>query len=158
MKNRNLTYDAKYIHLAAAVSSGTDASMVATAEIDMKGYDSISFIVNGNAVASAGALTTLRIKNYATSGSPGSGTVNAIGSDLVATDLSGKFMTREVHKPQERYIRLYYQRTVQNSSLHGIIAILHNRRNAWIKEDLDTDATSGIQEWDVQSEPVPSTT
>jgi hypothetical protein len=154
MKNRNLTYDVKFVHLAGAVSAGTDGSAVDLAEIDTKGYSGV-IIVAYFGTSTGSTTTTITVKNYATAGAPGAGTIDDIGS-IVATAPGSNYASLEIRKPQKRYLKARYQRETANQVITHITAILHNRTDAWTKSELDTVASSSLDTWAVLVEPKPS--
>lgn len=158
MKMRTLLHDSKLITLSAGVSAGTDGAMVTSLpEVDTEGFSSCTFIVRFG-TATASSVTTLRVKNYTTTATPGSGTVNQIGSDMSLAVPNNTYAVIEVHKPQRRFLALWYQRTVANQVISYALAILHNKWDKQVEEDLDDNAATNLWGWDVMVEPEPSAT
>lgn len=115
--------DAKVVRLAGGVAAGTDGSRQALAAIDTAGYAGVAIVALIGTVTSTGVFT-MRAKNYDDAGTPGSGTVNDIGSAVGVT--SDKLVIMDVIEPTKRYVRADYQRTVANVIVHAIFAVLYN--------------------------------
>ena len=131
MNIRQLFQHAEIKLLKGTVAAGTDVSVVTDpAEIDMLGYDSVAIIASLGAIATGGTFT-MNVKNSATSGSYGSGSIDNIGSAQVnsADTDDNKFIIKEVFKPQRRYLRVQYQRETGNVTINNIVAILFNAKD-----------------------------
>lgn len=115
--------DTKTIRLSGGVAAGTDGSRQNLTAIDTAGYAGVAIVALIGTVTSSGVFT-LRAKNYDDSGTPGSGTVNDIGSAVGVT--SDKLVIMDVIEPTKRYIRADYQRTAANVVIHAIYAVLYN--------------------------------
>jgi hypothetical protein len=115
--------------LSLAVAAGVDGAIVTTpTEIDTLGYDSVAIVYSLGAIAASGVITT-SVRNSATSGSYGSGTVDRVGNALAnnADTDDNRFIIHEIHRPSRRFLRTEYQRTGGNVAINGIFAILFNR-------------------------------
>jgi hypothetical protein len=115
--------DLKIVRLAGGVAAGTDGSRQNLTAIDRAGYAGVAIVALIGTVTSTGVFT-LRAKNYDDSGTPGSGTINDVGSAVGVT--SDKLVIMDIIEPTKRYVRADYQRTVANVVIHAIFAILYN--------------------------------
>jgi len=107
--------------LAAGTSDKT------TVYVDMLGYSSILWRVGWGAIT-AGAVTSIKAQQCDTSG--GSYADLTGTSQTVADTADNSVSEVEIHRPQERYQRLYIDRGTQNAVIDFVEAILYNPRNS----------------------------
>ncbi|MBI4586967.1 MAG: hypothetical protein HY717_23390 [Planctomycetes bacterium] len=118
----NLTKNTKLIRHSNAVAAGV-TTITPSAGVDMKGFDSCTFIAALGAIV-AGAATSVEVHQ-----SSDDGVADAYGSLLgskvtVADDQDNKLVFVEVTRPQKRYLKLIVNRATQNATLDGIVAVL----------------------------------
>jgi hypothetical protein len=157
MINHNLASGCKFIPLTLdgtnfTVAAGTDGAVVDGTEIDMLGFTGCLIIFNVGAIAANGVFTSF-VKNSDTAATYGSGTIDKIGSSLAnsADTDDNKIIYHDIYKPQRRYLRASYQRTVGNVTLLSATAILYNAVNAPI-----TQTTTLVEVGQVLNNPTPS--
>lgn len=147
---KNLSKNSKWVRLSGAVSADVDGAMVGLGEIDTQGYSGCMVVFQVGTIATDGVITT-RLKNSATSASYGSGTVDRIGSDLAnsADTDDNKFIVHDVYRPERRYVKPYYQRTVGNVTIEAVFAVLYGAERAPV-------ASADVEASQVLNNPVPS--
>lgn len=114
-----LTQETKITRHSNAVAAGVTTITPSTA-IDMKGYESVTFIAAFGAIV-AGAATSIEVHQSA---SASSGFTALAGSKVtVPDDGDDKLWYVEIARPAKRYLKLVVNRGTQNATLDGIVAV-----------------------------------
>lgn len=154
MQNRNLTYATEVRRISGAVAAGTGDTITFT-EVDMRGYNSVLFLVVLGAVTATGTAR-LNVKASDTSATYGAGTIDTLATAaqeaLATTGDSNKVMSIEVFKPRRRYLRAQLVRATANIAVESVIAILYNAQD----EPTTLAAANQVQPASVLNNPVPS--
>ena len=112
----------------SATEQSSDAAAAATTDVtstsvDMKGFDSVSFVVLMGAITGS-AVTSAKLQ-----GSHDNATWTGVNGDLtgtsvtIADDDDGQVFVLDLDRPVFRYIRCILDRGTQNAVLDGILAI-----------------------------------
>ena len=130
----NISKGAKLTRVIKATAAGTSAVNGST--IDMKGYDSVTFVVGFGAITS-GAVTSIKAQQGA-------------ASDLAdAADLAGTSITvedsdddqavmLEINQPRERYVRVVVSRATQSSEVDFAVALQSKASTEPVTHDTTT--------------------
>ena len=109
---------------AYQVASATDGGAVVSEEIDTLGYESVVLLYKIGTGTAAAVIDFKALQCDTAGGSY----ADLLGTAQLVTDIAGsmlnKFISCEIHRPKERFLRVGYQRTTQNSAIDGIWAIL----------------------------------
>jgi len=122
----NLTKSAKLTRVIDATAAGT--TDVNSSAIDMQGYDSVTFIV-GFGTITASAVTSIKVQQAETDGSPETFADLEGTAISVADDDDNQIVAVEVVQPRERFLRVVVDRGTQNAVIDFGIA-LQNKANA----------------------------
>ncbi|OHB68812.1 MAG: hypothetical protein A2V70_11345 [Planctomycetes bacterium RBG_13_63_9] len=130
----NLTKGCKLTRVINATAAGT--SDVNGSTIDMKGYDSVVFIV-GFGEITATAVTSIKAQQGAASNM--SDAADLLGTAIsVADDDDDQIVALEVVKPQERYVRVVVDRGTANAVIDFGIALQHAAQTEPVTHDPTT--------------------
>ncbi|MBU0611802.1 MAG: hypothetical protein KKI08_28255 [Armatimonadetes bacterium] len=106
---------------ASGIYAYTDVSgNMSGTVIDTQGWSGVVFLVNMNAKATASCY--INVQGAATSASCAAGSsVDLSGTKMsVSATTSGQQFQLEVHKPAQRYVRLYATRNVSATFISGV--------------------------------------
>ncbi len=132
----NLTKYGKLTRVINATAAGT--SDVNGSAIDMKGYDSVTFIV-GFGTITATAVTSIKIQQGAVSNLSDAADLAGTGIS-VADDDDNQIVAVEVVRPQKRYLRVTVDRGTANAVIDFGIAV----QTISYKEPVTHDSTTVI--------------
>lgn len=131
--NHNLSKNVVLKRLAAVaggayqVATAVDGAAVDTGAVDTMNYDGVLLFFIKGAGTNANVLTA-KVQQSSDNGSADA-FADVAGTAQTITDVGGnkasKVLVWDLYKPQERYLRLEYQRTTQNSAIDGVFAILY---------------------------------
>lgn len=160
MINHNLSLNSKQLLLtwdgaSYTLAAGTTDTLSST-EIDMLGYDSLMVIGCIGAIAANGSVS-MQLKNSATSGSYGSGTVDNIGSAAAnnADTDDNKLLVLETYKPPRRYVKVITTRATGNVTPLALVAILFNAKDVPVTQ---STSVGGVESTSLSNNPTPSAT
>jgi hypothetical protein len=131
----NISKGVKVTRCINYTAAGT-SSPVSGSIIDMKGYDSVTFIVGFGTIVS-GAATSIKVQQD---------TDSAMGSaaDLTGTSVTvgdgddSKVAIVEVNQPRERYVRVQVLRATQNSTIDFGLALQSKANSEPVTHDSST--------------------
>lgn len=124
---KTIRHDCKVVE-AAAYASGTADVKAPLAGVDTKGYDTIEFVVHLGVIA-AGAVTTAKLQQ--SDDTTDGNFADIAGSAVsIAADDDGEFKVLTIHKPRERYVRLYLDKDATNAVGASVTAFLHDAESS----------------------------
>lgn len=105
---------------AAAAQTAINSSLV-----DMKGYDTVTFLVSVNDMADTAAITATAQGGALADGSDAANLADAVATYTATSGTSGdaKLLIVEVIRPRTRYVRLRITRGTADSSLDCVLAL-----------------------------------
>ncbi len=105
-------------------ASGASTSDVVCTAVDMKGFDSCTFVASFGAITSGcEASVKARQSTAANMANP----ADLLGTSIaVADDDDDQCVVLEIHKPRERYLQCVLLRETQTAVVDGVIAIQSN--------------------------------
>lgn len=109
------------------LAAGT--SDVGCTAVDTREYDSVMFIVLVGAIAAGGTVDIKAQQSTDTTDGNFSDLAGTAATQLGDTD-DDKMVIIDIHRPTERYVRIFTTRTTANSDLAGVIAIQYNAKDA----------------------------
>ena len=109
----NITKSAKLTRVINFTAAGT--TTVNSSIIDMKGFDSVTFLVGFGAIV-AGAVTSVKVQQGAASNMSDAADLAGTGVTVADTD-DNRILAIEVNQPRERYLRCVVSRATQNSTI-----------------------------------------
>jgi len=121
----------RVINYTAAATSDVNGST-----IDMKGYDSVTFIV-GFGTITAGAVTSVKVQQDSDS-AMGSAADLAGTAITVADDDDNQLVMLEVNQPRERYVRCVVDRGTQNAVIDFGLALQSKASSEPVTHDSST--------------------
>jgi predicted ribosome-associated RNA-binding protein Tma20 len=111
----NLFKEVKVTRVLDAAAAGTTDQE--SAVLDMQGFESVAFLVAFGEIT-ASAVTSVKVQQGAAS--DGSDMADLAGTGVtVADDDDDQCVLVEVHRPQERYVRVVVDRGTQNAVIDG---------------------------------------
>ena len=128
----------KNIGVAISVTDGAAAATDITgATIDTANYEGVAFIVQLGAIE-ATAVTALKLQD-----SPdGSAWTDIASTDItVADDDDNEVRYLDLHRPSERYVRVYADRATQNATMTATYA-LYGSRSAILAQPTGTEGVA----------------
>ena len=130
----NISKGAKLTRVINATAAGTSA--VNGSVIDMKGYDSVTFVVGFGAITS-GAVTSIKAQQGAAS-DLGDAADLAGTSITVADDDDDQAVMLEINQPRERYVRVVVSRATQSSEVDFGLALQSKANTEPVTHDTTT--------------------
>jgi len=113
----NLSKSAKVTRVSNAVAAGQATTNCSS--VDMKGFESVTFIVAIGAIVSTGTVTV-----KAQQSEDDSSFADLEGTSIAYTDADdNKLAILEITKPRERYVRPVVITATANGTIDGVIAI-----------------------------------
>jgi len=92
--------------------------------IDMQGYESVLVIVTMGVITGS-AVTSIKMQQDSASGMGTAADLEGTGQTIADTD-DGKIFYIDLHRPMERYVRLYVDRATQNAVVASANYIQYN--------------------------------
>jgi len=133
----NLSEQAKLTRVSNAVAAGT--TDVESSSVDMRGYDSVAFIVSMGAIT-AGAVTSANVEQS----SDDSSFAELLGTGItIADDDDNQCVFLDVCQPRERYVRCVIERATQNAVVDSIVALQCNSHGGNV-EPVTHDSTTVV--------------
>jgi hypothetical protein len=130
----NLSRAGKVTRISNAVAAGTTA--VTSAAIDMKGFDSCTFIVAFGTITTDGVQS---VKAQQSSDNDADTYADLLGTSItVADDDDNQLVVLDIDKPRERYLKCVVSRATQNAVVDGIFAIQYNAQVQPVTHDVAT--------------------
>lgn len=109
----NITKSAKLTRVINFTAAGTTA--VNSAIIDMKGYESATFVIGFGPIV-AGGVQSVKVQQGAASDLSDAADLAGTGVTVADTD-DNRILAIEVNQPRERYLRVVVSRATQNSTV-----------------------------------------
>jgi hypothetical protein len=120
----NLFKSAKVTRVMNAVAAGTTDQEGSV--LDMQGFESVAFLVAFGEIT-ASAVTSVKVQQG--TASDGSDMADLAGTGVtVADDDDDQCVLVEVHRPQERYVRVVVDRGTQNAVIDGAFGFQYGAR------------------------------
>ena len=129
----NLTKAGKLTRVINATAAGTTA--INGSIIDMKGFDSVTFIVSFGAIT-AGAVTSIKAQQGAQSNLSDAADLKGTSISVADTD-DNKIVALEI-EPSERYCRVVISRATQNAVVDSGVAIQTKAHSEPVTHDTTT--------------------
>ena len=117
----NLVKHAKLTRISNAAAAGV--TTIDTSAVDMKGFDSVSFLVGFGTIV-AGAATSIKVQQSNDSGGSPDTFDDLAGTSVTIADTDdNKIAAVEIARPQKRYLRVRILRATQNSTVDFVLAM-----------------------------------
>lgn len=134
----NLLKNAAFETLANDQAAGQ--TTISSSVVDMAGYDSVCFITKLGTL-DAGAVVGVKIQQGAASNL--SDAADLADTNIApADDDDDKLVLHDIHRPQERYLRVQVTRATADAEIDCILARKYNPKSAPVTQDTDHVASS----------------
>lgn len=129
--------------LAVAASAQT---LLTTAVVDMRGFDSVVFVAHLGDVADTSVLTLTGQTGEESDGSDAADLALPVTFTADASSGDNNLLVLDLHKPRQRYVRATLGRGVANAAVSGVVAILYNSSQRPVVEDVSVVASRLIND------------
>ena len=128
----NLSKSAKATRVMNSVTAGT--SNQSSSSVDMKGFESVQFVVAFGAITSS-AVTSCKLQT-----SSDDSNFNDLKGTLIAVadDDDNQIVVLDLSHPLERYLKVIVNRATQNSVIDGVFAFQYEAKAEPVTHDSST--------------------